>query len=526
MIRGCQLIGDRDSQQGTETFHTLAPASGERLPGCFHEATGDEVNTALELAEAHADTLRFLSILERARLVELIGDSVERSRHQIEERCLLETGYPSERVGMEFERMIHLWKVFANEVRLGHSLDARIDHSDPDRQPMPKPDLRSMRVAVGSVVVFGASNFPLALSVGGSDVISALGAGCPVVVKGHPSHPGTSELLGRAVLRGIQDAGLPSGIFSLIQGRAHEVGLALAKHPFTRAVGFTGSLRGGRALMDAASSRPDPIPVYAEMGSVNPQFVFPEILTADAEGFAKQLFASVTMGNGQFCTCPGVIVVPDGADCDAFVRAYQKIISNSGAMPFLNPGIAEAYEAGVADWRTSCQAKLHRSPQRSGPVLAEVSWEMFLAHRKALLEEVFGPSTVLIRCPNPDAFLEAAKMLPGQLGASIHGTKDELTSVAKPLLAALQRFAGRIVINGFPTGIETAYAMQHGGPYPATSDPLHTSLGLAALARWARPVCFQNVPEELLPDALKEANPLGIRRLVEGEWSEATRSEL
>ena len=524
MIQRCQLIGGRESRQGTETFEALCPAADGTLPGRFLEATRDEVNEALDLAEAHADTLRLLSIKERGGLLDTIADSLERSRGEIVDRCLLETGYPPERVGFEFERMIHLWRLFAGEVRLGRGLDARIDHGSPDRQPVPKPDLRSVRVAVGPVVVFGASNFPLALSVGGSDVISALGAGSPVVIKGHPSHPGTSELLGRAILRGIEDAGLDSGIFSLLQGRSHEVGLALVQHPLTRAVGFTGSLRGGRALMDAAAARPDPIPVYAEMGSVNPQFVYPKVLASDAQGFAERLFASVTMGNGQFCTCPGLVFTLEDRGCDDFVRAYQKIAGKAKAMPFLNPGIAEAYETGIANWRSSCQTKFYQSPQRGGPALADISWDTFHAQRTALLEEVFGPATLLVRCPNPDTFIEAAKIFPGQLGASIHGTREELAADARPLLAVLQRFAGRIVINGFPTGIETAHAMHHGGPYPATSDPLHTSLGLGALARWARPVCFQNTPDGLLPDPLKEANPLSIRRLVDGEWVEFTQT--
>jgi NADP-dependent aldehyde dehydrogenase len=260
------------------------------------------------------------------------------------------------------------------------------------------------------------------------------------------------------------------------------------------------------------------------MGSVNPQFVYPGLLAANAEGFAQQLFASVTMGNGQFCTCPGLVFAPDSEGCDAFVRAYQKLVTESEAMPFLNPGIAEAYATGVGNWRSTCEAEVYQGQQTSGPVLAEVSWETFLTHRTPLLEEVFGPSTVLVRCPAGETFLEAAKLFPGQLGGSIHGTEDELATAAKPLLNILQRFAGRIVCNGFPTGIETAHAMHHGGPYPATSDPLHTSLGLSALARWARPVCFQNAPEGLLPDVLKEANPLGIRRLVDGEWVESTRT--
>lgn len=521
MIQGGQLIGNKTSQHGEDTFVAYAPREERDLPERFHEASGKDVDQALQLAHQAAPTLRQTSLEERAHLLELIADNLESSLPIIEERCALETGYPDTRVAMEGRRMVHLWRLFAEEVRGGAWLEARIDTGEPDRLPLPKPDLRSMRMAIGPVVIFGASNFPLALSVAGSDPISALGAGCPVVVKGHPSHPGTSEWLGRAILDGIQAAGFPEGTFSMLQGKGHDVGTALVTHPNTRAVGFTGSLRGGRALMDLAAGRLDPIPVYAEMGSVNPQFVYPDILANDAEGLAERLFASVTMGNGQFCTCPSIVFLPRSKDADRFLDTYHERVIETPAAPLLNTCIAIAYRQGLDRWETIPGLTVrHRGPTEEA-AFGVLDAHHFLDQREVLLEEVFGPASLFVLCEDQDEFPTLAEAFPGQLGASIHGTDKDLQEVSA-LLNELHRFAGRIVINGFPTGIETCHAMHHGGPYPATSDPLHTSLGLAALARWARPVSFQNTPTTLLPEALQDENPLGIPRLLNGRHSAST----
>ena len=410
--------------------------------------------------------------------------------------------------------MVHHWRLFAEVVREGHWLDACVDRAQPDRQPLPKPDLRRVRVAMGPVVVFGASNFPLALSVAGSDSLTALAAGCPVVVKGHPSHPGTSELLARAVLRAIDAIGLPEGSFSMLQGTSQELGRQLVEHPATQAVGFTGSVRGGRALLDLAAARRDPIPVYAEMGSVNPQFVYPGILAKVASGFAERLFASVTMGNGQFCTCPSLVFVPAGKHTDTFVNRYRALVNASTGGLLLNPGIAAAYQDGIGRWADLKEVSLlARCPiSNEGPAVARIDGATFLHHAELFLEEVFGPVTVVVVCESENDYIHLARVFPGQLGCSLHGTEAELAAKALPLMQELQRFAGRIVVNGFPTGIETSLAMHHGGPYPASTNSQHTSLGLAAIDRWTRPVCFQDTPDALLPAALQDANPLAIPR--------------
>jgi len=405
-------------------------------------------------------------------------------------------------------------------------VEARIDRALPDRKPLPKPDLRRMLIPIGPVAVFAASNFPLAFSVAGGDTASALAAGCPVVVKAHPAHPATSELAARAIIAAGKAVGMPPGIFSLIQSTRHDLATALVQHRHTRAVGFTGSLRAGRALFDAAARRPDPIPVYAEMGSVNPVFLLPGALAERAETIAEGLAASVTLGVGQFCTNPGVVVGVSSDGFERFVRRMQDLIRNARPGTMLYPALLQSYEAGVrrlsaVDGTSEVRSTIGDTGQDGGarPALFEASAQRFMQHRE-LSEEVFGPSTVVVRCGSGDEMAAVARCLEGQLTATIHGTPADLATHAW-LVSILQDKAGRLVVNGFPTGVEVCASMQHGGPYPATTDSRTTSVGTAAITRFARPVAYQNFPQSALPVELQDANPRAIWRQVDGEMTKA-----
>lgn len=509
---------------GLSKFYGVDPVGGDPIGAEYSDARLRDIDSALSEAASAAERLRLCTGEELEALMEAIAACLEEGRDEIVRTCQAETGYPPERVAGEFGRMVDGMRLFGRVAERGDWLDVRIDHGDPARDPLPKPDLRRMQVPIGPVVVFGASNFPLALSVGGSDVASALAAGCPVVAKGHPSHPGTSELLAAAILDGVSRAGFPAGTFAMVQGVSNEVGQALVEHPEVRAVAFTGSLAGGRAIFDLAARREVPVPVYAEMGSVNPQLVLPELLATDAAGFANRLFAAATMGNGQFCTNPGLVFTL-GAAAD-FLKAYCAEVDAYQGAPMLNAGIAEAFRRGVDRWRDiPGLAILAEGAVRCGAavaaagVVARIKFEDFMQSAPLFQEEVFGPATVVIECQRNDELMLAMRTFGGQLGASLHGTEGDLASdEARSLLSQLSSFAGRVLVNGFPTGLETCHALQHGGPYPATTDPHWTSVGTAAIERFGRPLAFQNVPDELLPEALKEANPLGLRRLVDGEW--------
>jgi len=344
------------------------------------------------------------------------------------------------------------------------------------------------------------------------------------VTKGHPSHPGASELVARAVLHGVKKAGFPEGTFSMLQGSGNDTGRLLVEHPAARAVAFTGSLRGGRALFDIAAARPNPIPVYAEMGSVNPQFVLPGKINADPAAFADGLFASVTMGNGQFCTCPSLVFVTEGDGVQAMIEHYLGLVAESAGAPLLNAGIAAAFESGIGRWQgvqgveLLASGSLEAAEIGAAPVMARISLEDFKDNKELLMEEIFGPSVLLVVCPDEESYVAAAGLFEGQLGSSIHGNEEELAE-AGALLSALSGFSGRVCVNSFPTGIEVCDSVHHGGPYPATTDAQHTSIGTAGIARWGRPVSYQNIPQGLLPEALQDVNPLGLLRLVNGEWT-------
>ncbi|ODN71664.1 NADP-dependent fatty aldehyde dehydrogenase [Methylobrevis pamukkalensis] len=409
-------------------------------------------------------------------------------------------------------------------MRSGEFIEPRIDPAMPERKPLPRPDLRLRHVAIGPVAVFGASNFPLAFSVAGGDTASALAAGCPVVVKGHPAHPGTSELVGRAIVAAVAAAGLPEGVFSLLSGPSNELGGALVADPRIAAVGFTGSRGGGLALMRIAAGRPVPIPVYAEMSAINPVFLLPAALANRAETIATGFAGSLTMGAGQFCTNPGLIVAIDGEGLDRFLAAAATAVGAAPAATMLTPGIRDAYDRGTSALGNAGSVEtLARGAEATAnacqPALFAVDAADFIAD-DALGNEVFGASSLVVRCRDVAEMLAVAADLEGQLTATLHldaGDHD----LARQLLPVLEDKAGRILANGWPTGVEVCHAMVHGGPFPATSDPRSTSVGTLAIRRYLRPVCYQDLPAELLPDAVKPDNPYRLARLVDGVRQEA-----
>jgi alpha-ketoglutaric semialdehyde dehydrogenase len=491
----------------------------------FEEASPALIDRALEAAANAFHDYRRLLANERAALLDRIAEEFERIDGLVD-AANAETALPPERLAAERARTTNQLRMFATQVREGSWVNARIDRARPDRKPLPKPDIRRMLIPIGPVAVFAASNFPLAFSVAGGDTASALAAGCPVVVKAHPAHPATSELAARAVVDAVKGIGLPPGVFSLIHSTRNEIAEALVQHPNTRAVGFTGSLRAGRALFDAAGRRADPIPVYAEMGSVNPVFLLPDALAERGDGIAEGLKNSVTLGVGQFCTNPGLTIGINSEHFDRFVRRLEDLIRNTQPGPMLYPAIYQSYEAGVR--RLSAIDGIGHVRSSIGganesfarPAMFETDAQLFMRDR-ALGQEVFGPSTVVVRCRSREDMEAVARHLEGQLTSTIHGTPSDLSEYAS-LVSILEDKAGRLVFNGFPTGVEVCASMQHGGPYPATTDSRTTSVGTAAIHRFARPVAYQDCPPTVLPLELQDANPRGIWRLVDGEMTKAS----
>jgi NADP-dependent aldehyde dehydrogenase len=521
-LHGKNIIAGKVVESAGKKYQGFAPASGKSIEPSFEEATPDHINQALEAAEQAFQEFRQFPAEQRAAFIEKIAEEILALGDDLIERAHVETALPKDRLTGERGRTVNQLRMFADLIREGSWVDARIDRAIPDRQPLPKPDLRRMLIPIGPVAVFGASNFPLAFSVAGGDTASALAAGCPVVVKAHPAHPGTSEMVARAISKAVEASGMPAGVFSMLHGAGHEVGAGLVKHPLTRAVGFTGSLRGGRALFDAAASRPDPIPVYAEMGSVNPVFLLPGALRERADAIAEGLKNSVTMGVGQFCTCPGLAV---GLRDDNFARFTDKLTGLfEAAQPgtMLYPGILQGFEAGVKKLSaieglktTQSQTTPDATKTQARPSLLATSAQTFLIHHE-LGEEVFGPSTVVVSCDSREELERIARNLEGHLTATIHGTADDLRDHAW-LVSILENKVGRLLFNGYPTGVEVCASMQHGGPYPATSDARTTSVGTAAIERFVRPICYQNFPQDALPVELQNANPRGIWRLVDNQ---------
>jgi alpha-ketoglutaric semialdehyde dehydrogenase len=523
MLLGTSFTPDSSPEEDSATFHAINPATGEELEPEFQEASEAAVAAALEAAEAAYEAMRAISPADRAAFLRAIAQEIVGLGDTLISRANAETGLPAGRLTGERGRTVGQLRMFADVVEEGSWVEARIDTALPDRIPAPRPDLRRMLITLGPVAVFGASNFPLAFSVAGGDTASAFAAGCPVVFKAHPAHPGTSEMTARALLRAAEATGMPRGIFSLLQGEGHAVGLALVRHPLTRAVGFTGSLRGGRALFDAAAARPEPIPVYAEMGSVNPVFLLPSALAARAAEIAEGLAGSITLGVGQFCTNPGVVVATRGPDLDRFLKVLSERIAETPPAPMLYPGICTGYQHGTELLRHNPEVEVlaesvASAGERFGRPAVFVTSARAFNTQPELRHEVFGPSSLVVVAEQAEELAGVAEALEGQLTATVHADAEDLVRQME-LVRMLERKAGRVIFNGFPTGVEVSSAMQHGGPYPATTHAASTSVGTAAISRFARPVAYQSFPDDALPPELRNANERGIWRLVDGEMT-------
>lgn len=481
-----------------ETF-TSQPVSGDALSVSAGAAT--EVDRAVQAAEDAFLTYGWTSREDRAAFLEAIAEEIEARGADITRLGCAETGLPEARLDGERGRTTGQLRMFADHIRKGDYLDRRHDEALPDRQPLPRPDLKMMQRPIGPVAVFGASNFPLAFSTAGGDTASALAAGCPVVVKGHPAHPATGEIVADAIAAAVARTGMPSGVFSLIQGISHDLGSALVQHPLIRAVGFTGSLGAGRALFDLCAARPEPIPFFGELGSVNPVFVMPEALSRRGAELGGAWAGSLTMGVGQFCTNPGIVVAAEGPGLKAFVEAATEALKAAGEAVMLTEGIADAYRRGVTEVGSASgvQELLKSTCDRrnAAPAVYQVDAETWLSN-ETLGEEVFGPLGILVTAKTPSQMLDVAKNLKGQLTATLQ-MDDADTDTARSFVPMLERKAGRVLVNGFPTGVEVADAMVHGGPYPASTNFGATSVGTLAIRRFLRPVCYQNMPEDLLP---------------------------
>jgi len=518
-LTGASVIGySRGS--GTESAgQAIHAASGAKLEPVYLSATPEEVEQAVELAALAFPAYSALPGKARGAFLRAIAEQIESVVDDIAERGALETALPDGRLRGETARTSGQLRMFAALLEEGSWVDARIERAQPDRAPLPKPDIRSMLRPAGPVAVFCASNFPLAFSVAGGDTAAALAAGCPVVVIAHHAHPGVAEIVGQAVLRAALATNMPEGVFSLLYGGGPAVGIPVVQHPAIQAVGFTGSRGGGMALMEAAANRPQPIPVYAEMSSVNPVVILPGALERGEAALAEAFFNSLTLGVGQFCTNPGLVFLPEGIGA-VFLDRLKALAGPSMPGVMLSSGICEAYSAtvnavaNIPGVETIGRSAAPGAESQGAPAIFSVSVRRFLED-ELLQGEMFGPAAIIVRGTLSE--IEATiPELEGQLTATIHGTEEELVAHA-PLVAALSAKAGRVIFNGFPTGVEVCHSMVHGGPYPATSDGRSTSVGTMSIQRFVRPVSFQGFPDAILPAELREANPLGIWRMVDGE---------
>jgi NADP-dependent aldehyde dehydrogenase len=519
-LTGQSFVGSRRGTLSGAPIQGINPLTGEQLDPVFFSVSAVEVDLAVQLAAEAFPTYAATSGKVKGAFLRKIANSLDAIQEQLAERAHLETALPMPRLLGEVSRTSGQLRLFASVVEEGSWVEARIDTALPDRKPLPRPGLRSMLRPLGPVVVFGPSNFPLAFSVAGADSASALAAGCPVIVKAHSAHPGTSELVAEVMQRAVSESGLPEGIFSMLFDAGIEAGAALVRHPLVEAVAFTGSLRAGRILMDMAAARSRPIPCFTEMASCNPVFILPGALRDGAEGVAQGLFNSFTLGAGQMCTKPGIVLLPEQAEATEFIAKLTQLVSHSAPFTLLTPGIACDYKQASSDRAT--QAKLAAQARfgdgapgcPANAQLFSTSLDEFLREPK-LSEEIFGPDTLLVHCQSPDEYLRAAKALDGHLTATVLGSEEDLVA-HRELVAILEQKAGRLIFNGFPTGVEVAHAMVHGGPYPATSDSRFTSVGSKSIYRFVRPVCFQNFPDALVPAEVQAANPLGILRMIDG----------
>ena len=516
---GKHFINGQRIAQNIPTLDSLNAITYESTGYLFCQALTEEVNQAAQAAQAAFNEYNQTTPENRAQFLEEIAKQIEALGPQLQEVASLETGLPLARLQGETGRVTSQLRLFAQVVRRGDFFSARIDVALPERKPLPRVDIRSYKIGLGPVAVFGASNFPLAFSTAGGDTVSALAAGCSVVFKAHSGHMATAELIGVAIEKAIELCGMPKGVFNMLFGGC--IGAELVAHPLIQAVGFTGSLEGGMALYDIAQKRPQPIPIFAEMSSINPVVVLNDALKKRADQIAIDTVASFNMGCGQFCTKPGLILGVNSPEFERFIEELANATKMAVPQVMLNPGTLKSYKEGISHLENERGfEKIAEGQQidllsQARSYLFKADQEILLSGHPTLQHEVFGPVSIVIVVENKDALLEGISQLNGQLTATIIGEDTDFDTAAD-LLTLFTQKAGRVLFNGFPTGVEVSDAMVHGGPFPATSDARGTSVGTAAIERFLRPICFQNTPQKLLPDVLKDGNPLGLNRLING----------
>ncbi|MBX7445968.1 MULTISPECIES: aldehyde dehydrogenase (NADP(+)) [unclassified Arthrobacter] len=520
ILTGHSLIAGR-SAAGTGGKTTgFNPATNQPLNPAYTLISPNQLQEATSAAAEAFESFRALDPHTHAAFLDSIAENIEAAGDDLLARAALETGLPWARLETERSRTTKQLRLFADVVRQGDFRGVRIDPAQPDRTPLPRPDIRQRQIPLGPVAVFGASNFPFAFSTAGGDTASALAAGCPVVFKAHNAHPGTSEIVGHAITQAVKDHGLHPGVFSLIYGPGSSIGQALVADPAIKAVGFTGSRAAGTALMRTAAARPEPIPVYAEMSSLNPVFVLPGALDGDVDALASQYITAVTGSSGQLCTSPGLLFAPAGEAGDKLAAAVGRAVAGCSGQTMLTQGIASAWHQGVdalsgtpavTPLGHGIEGETQNAP---APAVFEAPLPEFLAN-PVLHDEIFGAASLVIRYETIEDLIRAAAQLEGQLTATLQLTESDHDEAAR-LLPTLERKVGRIIVNGWPTGVEVGHAVIHGGPYPATSDSRTTSVGTLAINRFLRPVAYQNLPDELLPPALQENNPWHLIRRIDG----------
>jgi len=521
MIHGKNFIGNELSAEGSITFQTFSPTNLQELPELFVQATKQETDLAVSKAVEAYQSFRKKSGKEKAAFLRAIAGEIELLGPVLIERAFAESGLPEGRILGERGRTVSQLRLFASVLEDGSWVEASIDSPLPNRLPAARPDIRKMLRPVGPVVVFTASNFPLAFSTAGGDTTSALAAGNPVIVKVHPYHAGTNELVAGAIIRAAQKTGMSDGVFSSLNAIDFSVGQALVLHPEVKSVTFTGSLSGGKSLYELAQKREEPIPVFAEMGSVNPVMLLPEKVKDEATKLATILAGSINLGAGQFCTNPGILIALKSAETESFKTELANHINKLLPGTMLHQNISKNFEHKTKHFfgnqavRKLAESEHESSPLRGKPIVATVSGKDFIQNPD-LAEEIFGPFSLLIECNGTDEMTQVLKTFRGQLTASVLGTSGDIRAFRKQI-EILQEVVGRLIFNGVPTGVEVGYSMQHGGPFPATTDSRFTSVGVDAIKRFVRPVAFQDAPDEYLPDELKDANPLSIWRRVDGQ---------
>lgn len=521
-LQGNQIIGFSFSGKGDSIFQALNPVNGQKLMPQFKEASKGEIAAACKRASQAFQEYRLKSGAERALFLELIAEHIEKTGDDLLQRCHEETGLPLARITGERGRTLGQLRLFASFLKEGSWVKASIDLAQPERQPLPKADIRSMETAIGPVLVFGASNFPLAFSVAGGDTVSALAAGCSVVVKAHPAHPGTCELIGNAIMKAAKEANMPDGVFSMLHG-GPAVGITLVQQSEIKAIGFTGSYHAGMSIFKMAMNRSEPIPVYAEMGSINPVFVFSEAIDVNIDRIAEGYVQAVNLGVGQFCTNPGVLVIQESENSTQFIQKVRTLFTQTSGGSMLTEGIKKQFDTAIKEARNNTEFEVIAEGQPSDtftgvtPLLLRVDAEAVL-NSGLHLEEIFGPTSVIIVAKNMEQMIRIAESFSGHLTASMFGLNSKKIE-HKNLMNILAQKAGRLIVDGFPTGVEVCHSMVHGGPFPSTTVAGSTSVGTSAIYRFTKPLCFQGFPEELLPDELKNENPLGITRRIDGRYT-------